>query len=201
MKISDVFILLMIISGFCFSCQESDPKKPEIVIVPEDNEVISISDEIMDDFPYDSAHFSIEVTHPRESTQEVSRSAPDKPKAKPKAFAKIKATEKEFNFGNIDEGDQVEHVFTISNAGKANLYIKNVDAACGCTLVDFPKSGIAPGKSASIKVHFDSEGKMGRQKKVVTLYTNARPKTIDLYMVGVVYPKVVVPDTLKDSSQ
>lgn len=82
--------------------------------------------------------------------------------------------EKVFAFGDINQGDIVEHVFTFENTGNAPLIITNVQATCGCTVPTWPKEAVAPGASGEIVVRFNSRGKMGMQNKVVTITSNAQ---------------------------
>ncbi|MDX2000908.1 MAG: DUF1573 domain-containing protein [Chitinophagales bacterium] len=90
---------------------------------------------------------------------------------------KIEFKEKEYDFGKIKEGDQVEHTFVFTNTGDHNLIISNAQGSCGCTVPYYPKEPIAPGKSGEIKVQFNSKGKTGKQSKTVTLTANTDPVT------------------------
>lgn len=85
----------------------------------------------------------------------------------------ITFTEASFDFGDIKQGDQVEHTFNFKNTGTEPLILSNVLTTCGCTATDWPRDPIAPGKSGSITVKFNSAGKMGKQNKVVTIVSNA----------------------------
>lgn len=80
--------------------------------------------------------------------------------------------EKSFDFGEIKQGDEKEHSFTLKNTGKSELIIRNIRASCGCTAVTPSKSVIAPGESVPLKVTFNSRGKRGRQTNSVTIITN-----------------------------
>jgi hypothetical protein len=77
------------------------------------------------------------------------------------------------DFGDITQGQQVAHTFVLTNTGKQPLIISNVAATCGCTVPSWPKEPVAPGKSAEIKVSFNSAGKVGKQNSVVRIYSNA----------------------------
>jgi hypothetical protein len=79
---------------------------------------------------------------------------------------------KEHDFGTINEGKTVTTNFKIINTGTKDLIIQNATASCGCTVPDFPKQPIKPGKSGNIKVSFDSTGKPGAQQKTVTVTAN-----------------------------
>lgn len=93
------------------------------------------------------------------------------------------------DFGDITQGDKVEHVFKLENTGKAPLVISNVAATCGCTVPNWPKEPIAPGKTAEIKVTFNSAGKMGKQNSVVRIYSNASEPIEKVSMISNVLPK------------
>jgi len=77
------------------------------------------------------------------------------------------------SFGEINQGDKVEHTFAFVNAGNEPLIISNVLTTCGCTAPSWPKEPIGPGEESSIVVRFNSAGKMGRQNKVITVISNA----------------------------
>jgi hypothetical protein len=78
----------------------------------------------------------------------------------------------EFQFGTINQGEKVEHVYVLTNSGKSDLLIRKVNASCGCTAVQPEKNVIAPGESVNIKTVFNSAGKVGNQNKTVTIITN-----------------------------
>ena len=77
-----------------------------------------------------------------------------------------------FDFKEIKQGEKVEYTFTISNNGKSNLYIRKVKASCGCTAVSPADDVIPAGESTTMKVIFDSRGKVGKQNKTITVITN-----------------------------
>lgn len=79
---------------------------------------------------------------------------------------------KDFDFGDIKQGDKVEHTFALKNVGKRDLIIRRLVTSCGCTAVTPEKTVIAQNESVPLKVVFDSHGKMGRQNKTITVITN-----------------------------
>lgn len=78
-----------------------------------------------------------------------------------------------YDFGTAKEGEKVVHVFEFRNAGDQPLQILKVDAGCGCTVPEWPKTPIMPGKSSAIKVTFNTAGKVGPAYKDVTIKSNA----------------------------
>jgi hypothetical protein len=85
-----------------------------------------------------------------------------------------------FDFADIKQGEKVEHVFTITNIGKSDLFIRSVKASCGCTAVNPEDDMVPAGASTTMKVVFDSRGKVGKQNKTITIITNDpdHPRTI-----------------------
>lgn len=92
------------------------------------------------------------------------------------------------NFGVIREGEKVEHTFSFTNGGKAPLLISSANASCGCTVPDFPREPIAPGKDGIIRVTFDSKGKPGLQEKTITVSANTARGQHYLKIVSEVTP-------------
>lgn len=103
--------------------------------------------------------------------------------------AVISFKETSVDFGDIVQGAKVEHTFTLTNSGSAPLVISNVAATCGCTVPSWPKDPVAPGKSAEIKVSFNSTGKMGKQNSVVRIYSNASEPIEKISLISNVLPK------------
>ena len=93
-----------------------------------------------------------------------------------------------WEFGEINEGESVDTIFTFKNTGNEALIISNAKAGCGCTVPQWPKEPIAPGESGTISVKFNSKGKTGKQTKRVTLTMNTTPNTKQLRLSGLVNP-------------
>lgn len=98
----------------------------------------------------------------------------------------IKFDKDVFDYGSIDQGEKVEHKFTFKNTGTKELVITNAIASCGCTMPSYPFIPIAPGEEGYIGVIFDSTGKLGKQKPMITITTNANPSTHKIYLDGYV---------------
>lgn len=107
--------------------------------------------------------------------------------------AEIKFEETMHNFGDIHQGDVVTYIFKFKNTGKAPLIISNVLTQCGCTVPEWPKEPILPGKKGEIKATFNSSGKMGAQNKVVTIQSNASNATTTVTIVANVLPQAATP--------
>ncbi len=79
------------------------------------------------------------------------------------------------DFGRVSAGEVLSYSFRFTNTGNADLVISGCDASCGCTVADFPKERIAPGKSSYITVSFRSAGMTGSQMKDITVASNTQP--------------------------
>ena len=86
---------------------------------------------------------------------------------------KIYFAETSFDFGDITQGERVEHVFVLENIGNEPLILTDVRTTCGCTAPEWPREPIIPGEKADLKVVFNSTGKIGVQNKVITVMSNA----------------------------
>lgn len=79
------------------------------------------------------------------------------------------------DFGQLMAGEVISYSFKFTNTGNADLVISGCDASCGCTVADYPRERIAPGKSSYITVSFRSQGMSGHQMKEVVVSSNAQP--------------------------
>lgn len=104
-------------------------------------------------------------------------------------FPTITFNKKEHDFGEIKEGTKAETVFIFTNTGDADLIISDAKGSCGCTVPEFPKEPIKPGKSGKMKVSFDSAGKPGMQQKSVNITCNTQQGSDVLTIKANVLPK------------
>ncbi len=100
---------------------------------------------------------------------------------------KIVFSESTFEFEEIKQGETVEHTFTITNEGKSELIIRKVHASCGCTAVSPEDTVVSAGGTTTMKVIFNSAGKVGKQNKTITVISNdpANSRSI-LWVKGIV---------------
>jgi len=96
----------------------------------------------------------------QEKAAEVSASKP-----------KITLVEPMKDFGTVPKGQMLDWSFVIKNTGAADLEIKSVNPACGCTVADFDKL-IKPGQSGKITAHVDTTNFTGPISKAVTIQSN-----------------------------
>src|SRR5215813_11256431 len=87
------------------------------------------------------------------------------------AAPKIALEEREHNFGNVKEGEEVSHIFKIKNEGAAELVIHNVSPACGCTASDFTKK-LAPGEEGKVTLAVKTAGMNGKTERYAEVISN-----------------------------
>lgn len=93
------------------------------------------------------------------------------------------------DFGKINAGDKVFYDFKFTNTGTGDLVIANAVGSCGCTVPEYPKEPVAPGKSGVMKVTFNSAGKSGMQQKTVTITTNTKAQKEQLTIKAAITPQ------------
>ena len=98
--------------------------------------------------------------------------------------------EASFDFGDIQQGDKVEHIFTFENTGTEPLLLTNVQTTCGCTVPKWPREPIPPGQESKITVKFNSTGKMGKVNKVIKVISNAVTPISQVTITTNILPKV-----------
>jgi hypothetical protein len=108
----------------------------------------------------------------------------------------IKFEEEEHDFGRITQGEKVSFAFKFKNTGNSNLIITSAAGSCGCTVPEWPKEPILPGKEGKVNVIFSSEGKSGIQEKSINIVTNCEPST----RIIKIKTEIIVPETLKEES-
>ena len=69
-----------------------------------------------------------------------------------------KFTAETIDMGKIKVGNPVPAVFTITNISKDPLIIEQANPTCGCTISNFTKEPIAPGKTGTINATYNAAG-------------------------------------------
>ncbi len=93
------------------------------------------------------------------------------------------------NFGKVTDGEKVMITFHFKNTGNKPLIISNVQASCGCTVPSKPEAPIAPGAEGKITAEFNSEGRVGKATKNITVSANTKEGMTTLLFEGEVLPK------------
>ncbi|KFF10773.1 hypothetical protein IW15_18935 [Chryseobacterium soli] len=100
----------------------------------------------------------------------------------------IALSESNFDFGKVKKGDKVQHIYEITNTGTNPLVISEVKPGCGCTVPDFTKEPILPGKKGKITLHFDSSNFDGNVQKYADVFANVDKSPIKLTFSANIQP-------------
>jgi len=92
------------------------------------------------------------------------------------------------DYGTIEQGADGACTFTFSNRGAVPVILSNVQASCGCTVPEWTREPVLPGKTGTIKVSYNTQI-VGSFAKVVTVYSNAANPTVMLTIKGTVTAK------------
>ncbi len=90
--------------------------------------------------------------------------------------------------GEVDKGFVKDHTITIKNTGKSQLTIYKADSDDGrTTILTKTPIKIAPGKSADVKIKYDTSTQTGEFVSIVTFTTNSpmRPR-LDFFINGAI---------------
>ena len=104
-----------------------------------------------------------------------------------------------FDFGSRDTSETVDHTFVLKNTGTADLEIRRVQPACGCTTAELEKKLVLPGESSRISAKLSLAGRTGELQKPILIESNDPTNpAFQLVMKGVVgadfeiYPSTMV---------
>lgn len=100
--------------------------------------------------------------------------------------ADIKFDKTTMDLGKFPESNPVQKcTFKFTNTGNAPLIINQAIASCGCTVPEYTKEPVAPGKTGTINVTYNGKGKFpGFFKKTITIRTNGKTEMTRLYISG-----------------
>ena len=76
------------------------------------------------------------------------------------------------DFGTVNEGTALKHVFTVKNTGTSPLVLSGVTTSCGCTAATLGVDQIPAGGSGPIEVTFDTHAFGGMGSKTITVSSN-----------------------------
>ncbi|MGC4091050.1 MAG: DUF1573 domain-containing protein [Polyangiaceae bacterium] len=114
---------------------------------------------------------------------ERQRAEPAEP-ARPDLFI----AQSEHDFGRVDQGAPIRHVFVIENRGRAPLRLLGVDKSYGCEAA--VSGSVAAGARSELTVSCDSERRTGRVDDELGLRSDDARSPARLRMRGEVVPRV-----------
>lgn len=85
-----------------------------------------------------------------------------------------------YDFGDIKKGDVKSHTYEVTNTGTNPLIISEVKPGCGCTVPEFTREPIMPGKKGMVTLKFESAAFDGAVQKSAQIFANVEkaPMTI-----------------------
>jgi hypothetical protein len=125
---------------------------------------------------------------PMDSTAKVSETTPAAAPVSNQPSTTIALSESNFDFGNVKKGEKVQHIYEVTNTGTNPLVISEVKPGCGCTVPDFTKEPIMPGKKGKITLHFDSSNFDGNVNKYADVFANVEKAPIKLTFTANIQP-------------
>ena len=102
--------------------------------------------------------------------------------------AQMEVSSETHSFGKIPVSIPVTHKFNVKNTGTEPLIIENVQKVCGCTVTEWTKEPIMPGKSGFVTAQYNA-ARVGKFKKPITIISNAGNSPMKLYFEGEVVEK------------
>ncbi len=105
----------------------------------------------------------------------------------------IKFKTESHDFGKVKDGDQAVFAFEFTNTGNAPIVISNARPSCGCTLGDWTREPVMPGKTGKVTATFNSAGRPGPFFKTVTVENNSETASVQLTIKGEVTPADATP--------
>jgi hypothetical protein len=76
------------------------------------------------------------------------------------------------DFGSVEQGTPVTHVFHLKNTGDTPLHISSVKSSCGCTAAVVSESDVQPADEARVLATLDTGRVAGRTTKVLSVYSD-----------------------------
>jgi len=91
-----------------------------------------------------------------------------------------------FDYGTVKPSSDGIRFFTVTNTGDKPLVLSNVKASCGCTTPEFSTDPIMPGKSAKIKVGYNTAINGGFNKMIEVFSNDPANSRSVIYIKGTV---------------
>lgn len=103
--------------------------------------------------------------------------------AQTKLIDAVKFATESINLGKIKQNQPVTAMFEITNISSKTLLIEKVNSSCGCTVADYTKESIPPGKKGFIKATYNATG-LGVFSKSLTVKFTGIDETKSLNISG-----------------
>jgi len=100
-----------------------------------------------------------------------------------------------FMFGDVKDGESVQHTYSFKNTGEAPISIANVVAQCGCTTPEYTYEVVAPGETGKVTATFNSSNRGGpggilNEKSITVTFENSKTAEVVLkFKANVIAPE------------
>jgi hypothetical protein len=81
-------------------------------------------------------------------------------------------TESKKSFGTVTQGEQVKLEYEVNNKGTQPLIFDRYEVTCSCTSATLPAQPVLPGTSAVVTIEFKTTAAIGRQDRIVEVFSN-----------------------------
>lgn len=78
------------------------------------------------------------------------------------------------NIGTIKTTDTARIQFRFKNIGDKPLLVITVAPACGCTIANYSKEPVFPGKEGAVNAMYKWNGQIGALRKTISVRTNTK---------------------------
>lgn len=125
--------------------------------------------------------------------------------AQKKADDIAKLSTETYDFGKVKQNVPPTAIITVTNIGKEDLIIEQATPSCGCTVSDYTKAPIAPGKTGTIKATYNA-ATLGTINKTLTVKFAGADDVKFVKLTGEVlapadYDKAMATDASKKTDQ
>ncbi|MFH1319150.1 MAG: DUF1573 domain-containing protein [Bacteroidota bacterium] len=102
------------------------------------------------------------------------------------AGPKFQFEKKTIKYEKVKAGEILNFNYIFENTGDQPLIINNIKVTCGCTKPEWPKEPVKPGQKGTIRIKFNTKGKIGWQDHILEVYSNENNSPTKLRFKGMV---------------
>lgn len=100
---------------------------------------------------------------------------------------KMKFYREIFNFGSVNAGDTLSHIFKFKNTGNQPLVIHEIKPTCDCLIASFDSAAVNPGQTGIVKIQLLTADLRGKQVHHVEILTNQLAVTKELTVTAEIF--------------
>lgn len=93
-------------------------------------------------------------------------------------YTSIQWLDTAFDFGQVKQGEKLNFKYRCVNTGTKPLVLLEVKPGCGCTLADYSREAILPGKQGWVTASFDTKKYCDAVHKSIAVETNCKEESM-----------------------